>query len=362
MIEVDAELRGIIDRGYVLDVRVESWLGGTLLSDDVPVAGGHEEFDRALNVPELVRLTVPKRDRGQRWTPTTPDHPLAANGQRLRVMLGVGSGHGETVWIQRGWFLVQSAGPIESGAIEVNASGLLAMPEEARLVSPFQPTGTFVSTLRALVEPAVTVDVTAAPVDRSVPAGLNWDEDRMGAVLELLDAWAADAAVDPDGVLVVVPDAVPGAPVRTFTDGIGGTVIEVAGSSTREGAANAWVARGTAPDGGLVQSVAYDTVTPKAVGGPFNPLPVPEFFYSPLLETVTQCAAAAATIARRRMRGQALELTVEAVPDPTIQAGDVVTLISEDYPAGLLCSVEAGHLPYVADGGPMRLTVRSVVT
>jgi len=357
MIDMSDRAAGIVTHSYVLRVRAESWLGGELLADDVPIAAAYEEGDRSQRVPETLTITVPRLDRGTRWTPTTPDHPLAANGQRLRVQLGVDIGQGETEWLQRGWFLVQDTPPPVGDTISLFAVGLLALVDEARLVSPFQPTGTFVSTLRALVEPALTVDVSGAPADRSVPAGMNWDEDRLAAVGELLDAWPAEAAVDAHGVLVVTAVADPGAAVLELTDRAGGTVIRASGGSSRDGGVNAVVARGTAPDGGIIQAVQYDTVGPKAYGGPFNPLPVPELFYSPLLTTVPQCAAAAATIIRRRQREQATTLEVDAVPHPGVQLGDPVTVTTDDY-AAAPGTVESYRLPYVPDGSPLSLGVR----
>jgi len=356
MISVSAAARSVLGRSFEYHVRAESWLGGDLLADDVPVAVASEDSDRSLRVPERVTLQVPRLDRGVTWSPVAADHPLAANGQRLRISLGIGVGNGVIEWLTRGWSLIESA-QARGDVVDVTAVGLLALVEEARLVSPFQPTGTIGETLRALVEPALTVDLDAAPTDRATPAGINYDEDRLAAVYELLGASPAEGAVDPEGFLVVTA-AADGSPVGTLTDGVGGTVVAVDGESSREGAANVVVARGTASDGGQVQGVAYDMTGPKSIGGAFNPLPVPTFYYSPLLTTVAQCNAAAATILARRKRETARRFTAEAVPDPTLVLGDVLTVTTADL-AAVPCSVEAIQLPYTA-AGPMTLTLREV--
>ncbi|WP_420124386.1 DUF5047 domain-containing protein [Nakamurella sp.] len=358
MIALSDVANSVISRSYTYRCRVESWRGADLLADDIPVEGGAEEVDRTLRVPERVTFTVPRFDRGMSWAPVAADHPLSASGQRLRVQVGVDIGGGQTEWIQRGWFVLAEAVP-SGDTVTVTASGLLSLVDEARLVSPYQPTGTLLSTLRGLVEPAVTVVPDLALADRSVPSGINYDEDRLGAVMELLDAWGADAWVTEDGYLTAVPADTVGTPVLALTDGLGGTVIEASGSSTREGAANVVVARGTASDGTQVQGVAYDLLGPTAFGGPFNPLPVPYFFSSPLLTTAAQCRTAAQTILARRRRSTAVELTVTMVPHPGLQAGDVVTVTTADY-AGLVCVVEQLRLPYTPDGGAQTLTVRSV--
>lgn len=359
MIELSDVAASVLTRSYRYHLAVESWRGEELLADDVPVDSATEEADRSLRIPERVTFTVPRVDRGVSWSPVAADHPLAANGQRLRVQLGVGVGRGAVEWFTRGWFLIQDA-QVDMDRVEVSAVGLLTLIDEARLVSPYQPTGTLVSTLRGLVEPALTVDVSADLTDRSVPSGINYDEDRLGAVLELLDAWPADAYINPDGYLSVVPAEQDTTPVLSLTDGVGGTVIKACGSSTREGGYNVVVARGTASDGGQVQGVAYDTSGgPKAYSGPFNPLPVPHFYSSPLLTTVGQAQAAAATILARLQRTAGLEFDVEMVPHPGLQIGDVVSLTTAEYTA-LSCSVEQLRLPYTAAGGAQTLRVRSL--
>lgn len=344
---------------------VESWLGPRLLAASVPVEAAGEETDRSLRVPERAVFTVPRIADGFNWSPNADDHPLAANGQRLIVKLGIGVGAGRVEWFTRMPYLIQDA-QVDGDRVNVSGVGLLALIDEARLVSPFQPSGTLVSTLRGLLEPALTILVDGTLGDRAVPAGINYDEDRLGAVLELLDAWPAMAAIDPQGHLAIGPAVLPTVPVLDLTDGRGGTVITAAGSSTRDGAVNAVVARGTQADGAQIQGVAYLTGGPKSYGGPFNPLPVPEFFSSPLLTTVDQCNAAAATIVARKGRENAREFRVEMVPHPGVQAGDLVTLTSGDLNLSQApCTVEALSLPYAAPPGQMptmALTCRLVVS
>lgn len=360
MITLSDAAQGVLTRSHRRHLSVESWRGGELLAADIPVADAGEETDRTLRVPERVRFTVPRRHRGESWSPVADDHPLAANGQRLTVKLGVGVAGAEVEWFQRGVFLVEDSS-VDGDSVSVTAVGLLTLVDEARLVSPFQPTGTIVSTLRALIEPALTVVVSSSLTDRAVPtAGINWDEDRLGAALELLDAWPADAYVDPAGYLRVEVATQSTTPTLSLTDGAGGTVIQATGSSTRNGAAQLVVARGAAADGGQVQGIAYDySGGPKTYGGPFNPLGVPRFFFSPLLTTVNECNTAAASILARLQRNAGREFRVEMVPHPGLQVGDVVSVTTDDY-TDLVCVVEALTLPYLASGGPMALTVRTI--
>lgn len=342
---------------FTFAVRVESWLDGSLLVSDIPFSAGEESVDRSLSVPERVTLTVPRYDHrtDTTWAPDSDDHPLAANGQRLRVLFGVAADGKRFEWLQRGWFVIAESA-LDGDSVSVTALGLLSLIQEARLVSPYQPSGTIGSSVRGLIEPALTVDLTAAPSDRSVPSDMNIDEDRLAGVLSLLDAWGAEGYVTAEGIYrVVESDTVGDLPVSL---GENGTIIRIAGASTRENAYNCVVARGTASDGGIVQGVAYETAGPKAFDGPFNPLAVPYFYASPLLTTVAQCNTAAATVLDRLRRTNAQRWKLTIVPNPLLQAGD--GLILADEPGAPTCTLEAFRLPYVPDGGAMELQVRGL--
>lgn len=342
-------------RSYLMAVRVESWLDGQLLDANVPIAAGAEEVDRSLRVPERLTLSVPRRYRGTSYAPINVDDPLGANGQRLRVLYGVAGRGTQVEWIQRGWFVLTDAAP-SGDTVEVTAGGLLTLIDEADLVSPITPSGTIGSMLRKLLEPAVTVDLSAAPTDRSVPSTLAIDNDRLQAVFDLLDAWAAYGYATPEGTFKVVPADEPSEVDVFITDATTGQ--RAAGSSTRDGAATVVVARGTASDGGQVQGVAYESTGPKPFGGPFNPLPVPFYFESPLLTTIAQCNAAANTVLLRRRRQAGARLQVEAVPDARLQVGDVARVDVDEYFIDGV--IETLRLPYVPDGGPMVLSVRDL--
>lgn len=360
MIEVPDAVRTIIDSGtFIYWVRASSWLGDQLLAEDIPIEAGGEETDNALNVPERVTLTIPRTARGIDWSPTYDEHPLAAKGQTLQISLGVGVSGDQVEWFQRGEFLIVESVD-QDDTVRVTAAGLLALIEEAKFVAPFQPVGTLGGTLRALLEPAVPVDLDASPADRSVPtSSINWDSDRLGAVAELLDAWPAVLRMHPQGYAEVIPDVAPTVAVRSFTNGTGGTVVTAGGSTTRDGGFNVVVATGYAADGGEVRGIAEVYTGPWAYGtGPANPLPVPFGYTSPLLTTNAQCRAAAETVLRRKMRQAVLRAyTITCPPEPTLQVGDAVE-ITTDQVTGLLCTVESLSLPY----GPGTMSIRVVST
>lgn len=359
----DTVTDALTSSGIELRVSVDSWRAGDLLAADLPIATASEEGDRSAQVPQRVTFTLPRVADGFTWAPgSDADHPLAANGQQLHVKLGVGTVGGQAEYFQRGVFLIVDT-DADGDLLTVDARNLLQLVDEAKLISPFQPSGTLGSTLRNLIEPGLTVDLTSAPTDRSVPAAVTLDNDRLQGMYDLLDAWAAEGVVTEDGYLQVSPALQTVTAVATLTDGVGGTVVRANGSSSRTGGFNVVVARGqAATDGAPIQGVAYDTSSNRNYNSPWSPYPVPFEFFSPLLTTVDQCTQAARTILARKMREAGATFNVEMVPNPLLQLGDGVQLETGAFSG--LCTIEEQTLPYrAADGGhAMTLTVREVLT
>ncbi|MEU2924216.1 DUF5047 domain-containing protein [Streptomyces sp. NPDC007251] len=351
----------VVQGSYTMAMRAESWLDGQLIADGIPIADGTESRDRSLAVPEQISLTIPRRAAGIDWDPgTDPAHPLAAYGQQLRIDYGVDVG-GQFEWINRGWFLITESSS-DGDTVSVSAQGLLTLIDEAKLISPFQPssTDTLGTIIRGLVEPAITVQIDGTLTDRSVPLGLTWDTDRLGAVTEVLDAWGAEASVTADGYLYVAPVTDVGAPVQVITDDRDtGTVVRWQGSTSRDGAFNVVVAQGEDGVGNVLQGVAYDDAgtSPFRYSGPFSPFPVPYTYQSSLLTTVDQCRTAAAAQLKLLRRQAFRKLNVTMVPHPGLVTGDFVSITG----AGLtetLAVIESMSLPY--SPGEMNLTVRVV--
>ncbi|WP_208030854.1 hypothetical protein [Streptomyces cyanogenus] len=349
----------VVQGSYTMAMRAESWLDGQLIADNIPIADGSESRDRSLAVPEQISLTIPRREGGFDWDPgTDPEHPLAAYGQQLRIDYGVDVG-GQFEWINRGWFLVTESGT-DGETVSVTCQGLLTLIDEAKLISPYQPStsDTLGTVIRGLVEPALTVSFDGGLTDRSVPLGMQWDNDRLAAVTEVLNAWGAEASVTADGYLLVEPVSDFGAPLLEITDDRAtGTVVRWQGATSREGAFNVVVAQGEDSTGNQLQGVAYDGAgdSPYRYGGPFSPLPVPYTYQSSLLTTVSQCRTAASAQLKLLRRQAFRKLGVTMVPHPGLVPGDILSVTG----AGLtqaLCVIESMTLPY--SPGEQTLTIR----
>lgn len=359
MLDMSDDALAVVQRSFTMQMRVESWLDGTLLADDIPVQDGSESRDRSLNIPESISLTVPRYDAttGLSWDPVAEDHPLAAYGQQLHISYGVDVG-GDFEWINRGWFLITDSST-DGDTVSVTAQGLLYLIDEAKFATAFQPSGTLASTVQSLVEPALTVTFDGTLVDRAVPTSISWDEDRLGGLNEVLDAWPAAGRVTEDALLLIEPISDSGSPVLAITDGEGGTVVRWSGDTSRDGAFNVVVAQGEDSAGNQIQGVAYDTDpnSPFSIGGPFSPLPVPYTFASTLLTTIAQCRTAAAATLLRLRRTASKKLSATIVPHPGLMTGDIVTVTGAGLTAAS-CMIETLGLPY--SPGEMTLTLRVI--
>lgn len=367
----------LASQGIKLFCRIQSWLGETQLADDVPISAGTEELDATLRVPERITLTVPRvDDQGMSWVPTAYNSPLSWFGQHLTVQLGIEVGNDQIEWLNRGEFLLNSV-ETQGDSLNVEALGQLALADEARLVSEYQPASTaqFGDIIRDLLLPGIGVNDDAAPTDR-IPAAtaMSWSDNRLDCVLAALDAWPAQGNVDENGSFVIT--SVPGTPtaaqaVLNLTDGYGGTVVTPQTSGGRDGLFNTVIATGQTPDsdptnaGQPIVATAYvaDPTNPLRYGGAFSPYLVPFSYASPLLTTRTQALKAANTVLARKLATATKTIVVQCIPDPRVQLGDIVTVTSErlgiDSEVGTIQGVSLPYLP--GDGSLMSLTVVLVV-
>lgn len=350
---------------------VAAWKGTVLLSEAVPVVSGRLSADVTQHVPERLTFTVPEwapdpdHPDGMSWVPDREDHPLAEFGQYIDVDIHIwsavtaGSDIDEPTSITRlGRYKIQSWDHDDlAHTVQVECVGLLQVPADARFRTPQvpRPTGTLVSEFRRLMVAGIPVDVDAGLTDRAIPKSFVWDEDRLGALYDIADAWPARLRVDQFGVvnlLPTVPD-IP-VPVLSFTDGQLGTLISAPRSGTRDSIANVVVARSTVTDDPAkppLQAVA------EVMDGPLRPSVYGEvtfFWSSPLATTQAQLQASANTILVRKSR-PALVRRVRCVPDPRVELDDPVSLTGDG-------STDTGYvvaysLPLTVGDGEMTIDV-----
>ncbi|WP_182112883.1 hypothetical protein [Actinotalea sp. JY-7876] len=333
---------------------IQSWRGGHLLAEQVPVTSGRATASVTQEVPERLTLRVPRWD-GRDWLPGKDhEHPLARYGQELAVSVMLWSAvTGAEYQTRIGRYLITEWDYDDGGELVVAAEGLLRRVADDRLPAPSAPRAgaTLISEARRLMPPGMAAGFDQRLEDRNCPTSMEWAEDRLGALYEIADAWPARLRTDAWGQAQFRP-ALPdvATPVATLKDGERGTVVGVARTDGR-GAPNRVVARSSA-SGVEVQAIAEQTTGPMATSGPYGT--VTEFFSSPLLRNRSAAQAAANTRLRSRLL-PTRTVPVTCVPDPRLDLDDAVEVIRDgvrDW--GFVVGYD---LPLTVADGAMRLDV-----
>lgn len=348
--------------GYY-SVSVSSWLGATLLAQDVPLLSGRLTADSSQQVPERLTFSVPRFTTiagvATDWLPgSRTDHPLARFGQQLSVAVTVASaGAGTGAQTRLGRYAIQEWSEGDDGTISVDAAGILQLVADDRLTSPTSPRAgaTLVSELTRLLPAWLSCIVDSALVDRACPSAMDWNEDRLAALYDIADAWPARLRASADGTLTMLaPLANTPTPVVSLTDGVDGVVVAAPRADTREGIYNRVVSRAESSDPAAVpvQAVVDATSGPMSTSGPYGI--VTRFFSSPLISTEAQARTAGTRILLRSMLSSRT-LPVELIPDPRIDLDDAISVTRDGVTH--VGYVTAYDLPLTALDGSMRVDV-----
>lgn len=357
-----AAFQDLLTTAHKVQCRVDAWRGPDLLAQGVPVLDGALDESGDQDVPEAVDLVVPARDAsGATWAPLDPLDPLNSYGQRLRLVYSIERADGTAVDVPLGWFLVDEW-ETDDYTVSLTAVGLADVIKRAELLAPTSPKAgaTLGSEVVRLVDGLLPVEVDAALVDRAAPTSMAWDEQRMDAIAEIVQAWPARQYVDSDGVLVVAPPITAATPADlVLTEDADGTVVARKRSGSRAGLYNIVVATGedTSADKAPVRAVGSDDDpnSPTYVDGPFGP--VVRRFSSPLLTTAAAAQKAADTMVAKGRR-QAVTIPLSVVPDPRLGVDTRVDYRPASQPGRTIpCVVLSSTLPLVAAGGAQAIVL-----
>lgn len=315
--------------GGTTQLIVSSWLGSDHLGRVPVVDGSWEVTDQAeVRVPGALRLSVPAElstsmaggfDGRTNWVPTTPDHPLARWGQQLQVQVLV-----DGTLVHLGWYRITRTVKSTS-VVNVEAVGLLRNLERARLVSPLTLDAGlwFGDIVRRVVGGVFPVRIAVA--DSGGWGSRSWDEDRLGALREIVDARPARMYVDESRTLVVASPWTDREPAQlTLHDGDGGTLIDIGGIADDRDPPNGYVVTATPEDTSIPPVTDWWGIPsgPAAWDGPYGRNPA--FYRSPLLNPDRDSVRAVAQQMTLRAQRAAAQVDFEAVFDPRLEVGDVV--------------------------------------
>jgi len=317
--------------------------------------------DASEKVQRKLSLTVADPDGG--LSPWLFDDPLGVGGVELRVLHIIGGAEAVNI----GKFRVEGNAPdgmvngytipeygyqeadsanapherrlfaFSGAVVKVDAVDLTADVDRDRFLAPQSPKGSSPTVLGEVVRlvgdhfPVVVDDgVTDAPVSKK----LVYDRERLEAVQDLLANISARFRMGGDGEMHIYP-MTGTAPVWRVEPGAG--LVSVHRTQTIDGLYNCWVVEGKeGANGKPVTGTAYLRTGPLRWDGPHGR--VPYFYSSEMITTWGQARGYAETLRDRQATSLALELDVETVPRPEIQAGDRIEVG---------CPMPAGHVVYL---------------
>ena len=255
-----------------------------------------------------------------------PDDPAVSPlGAECLAEYAIIAPNGATLWVPVGTFVIATSHEADRGLVEIGAVDRWQRVVDARLEQPVATSGATAAAIATLLTGAdyrITVDTSAAP--SGTHGASLWERERTDAVLALARTIGADVRFDVEGQAVVRP-----APSLTdqaawqIGGGLGGAKVSSRRGTSRERTYNAVVVTGEPPDLPPVYAVARDTspTSPTRWGGPFGKR---TRFYSSQLITSTAQAQAAADAMLARVLGVARTVELEALPNPGLDAGDVI--------------------------------------
>lgn len=315
--------------GGPLTLRVSSWLDGSRLKvgalDRLPIATQSWEISAVADAktPGELRFEVPNQPE---YWPTSATHPLAAYGQRLWAQIGYGNER-----VSAGWYRIVEEPEDNGSTLQVTARGLAYEIARARFLRGYQTDGTSsrLQTLQAIMPLPVVPDVGV--IDRSLQAGMSWDEDRFDALVDITDTWPARWYVGDDGAIHVAPvwdDQDPGEPVFALRSGPGGNLVGL--QQIRTGVADPPNGFRVAniPEGDEPEMVGVWTVPegPMRWWGPYGQKP--EYYSSPLLPASEAVLIETAKNMTMRAIRRKMTASAQITPDLRLQIGDVGTVAS----------------------------------
>lgn len=288
------------------------------------------------------------------------DDPLGVAGTKLQVIYRVG-GAGA---VNLGWFRVVSNEPTEvhewrdineyghsepdsplephkrrvavtTGVVRLEAVDLTFNVDQERFWSPESPGAgaTVLTEFQRLTKDHFPVVIDAGVIDRPIQRTTVFDRERLEACQDLASRVGARYRMGGDGEChVYKPGTVP---LWRVEPGV--SLVSVTRKQAVDGLYNVWVIEGKdSGDGRPVQAVVTLESGPLRYGGPHGRIPY--FYTSEMITTYAQAVEYGIELRDQFVRSLAVELRVETIPRPELQAGDWIEVA---------CPVQAGHLIYL---------------
>ncbi|HTI26192.1 MAG TPA: DUF5047 domain-containing protein [Kutzneria sp.] len=351
-----------LTRSHQLYTHVEVWFAGAKAAD-LDIQSGSVQVTARNRVRRTATFVVAE----EMW-PRSATDLLAPFGAEIRAWRGIRDAAGAMVGQPAPVF----AGRVESvsrqrlsGAVEVVCSDRFAAINDFQFETPRTPDtrALLTSVIRQFVfeagVPASFVDMTGRLW--TVPASIMWQYDRGQAIDDLATALGAEVYITADGQQCVVRpiptlDDPPVWTLRADTDDA--VIVSDAQGRSRTDVANKIIVdverAGDTPL--LVTVVDVDPASPTRWGGPYGK--VVRHLSNALVTDAAQ-AVVAGQARLSRVIGITRTREIQCVPNPALEAGDVIQVETSEGTEKHL--VDAFTLPLDV-GTPMQIQTRSVTS
>lgn len=356
MWDTSERYRDAIRGGIGVELNVDAYRGGIKLNTDpLPVEPGSAVV--TVDGGSGRRRTITLRIGDASLRPVFWTDMLAPAGTELVVTSGVRYPDTTVEYVPVGVFRITEPDTPFDGAVEIHGADRSQVIDDDEFIAPFQTitTNTVTQEITRIIQlslpTAVISDVLA---DTTVSPRMTWEANTSpwAAVLELATSISADVAPDASGVFVIRRQPTPSdAPVWTAAVGEAGIVVDGSETMTRDTVKNAWTCKNDAADGTApVQYTAYDLDpdSPTNWNGDFGHKP--DTYSSPALTTISKCKAAAES-KLLTSTAPARQVSVDVVPNPAVDYGDVTVVVLPDH-SSITAMVQSFTLPLDVDGAP----------
>jgi hypothetical protein len=325
MYAVTTKFLDALRASHAVEIKVDAYRGEELLASDLPISDGTVTVDGNSQVRRTLSLTVadPTLDPGN-----DQDATLAPYGSDLVVQRGVRFPDGSIEYAPLGRFRIEQVQTAISGeAIQLTGSDRTAYVQDARFTTTQQSvtSNTIPAEIARLITAVLTVAVNNQSGRTDATPLVYWEQGRWEAIEQLAKSIGCVVFFDPTGAAVIEPvPAITDAAVWWVDAGESGVLVTGERETTREQTYNGVVASGESAGQFLPYTATVtdnDASSPTLWGGPFGSKPY--FYTSPLITTQEQ-ATAAATALLNKVRGMSRQLTLSCVPNPALEAGDVI--------------------------------------
>lgn len=357
---ISAEVLTALQGPHSMSIRASSTTATQGVISNLPIIDGSVSVSSTQSIRRMCSIEVDPA----LW-PATVFDPLSPISSELFVEYGVRTRDGYE------WVPVFT-GPVKRarrklgvGTVVIDASGRELRVEEDRMDAPAQTVAgaTVVAEITRLIQESIPgATVIDTTLSAAVAAQITIDLERWRDGVEVLaNSIGAEVYADPLGQFVIRFQPVIStvqSPVLVIASGEEGTLVDGDEELTRERTYNRVIVEGMRSDGTPpVRAVVSDTdiTSPTYYGGPFGKRP--RRYVSPLLTTTGQCTTTGQALLERA-KGMQSTITLESVPHPGLEGGDI---IQANLPDGRrqLHIVDGFNIP-LKPGPAQRITSRSV--